>query len=229
MEVIVDYRENAMKNCFDTEADFVVSYDNLQIGDIQILKKDGVKNDILVLERKTISDLQHSLRDGRFSEQKRRIASSTFVNKGYIIEGSVSAHDKKFENILRQLIIRMQFKDKMCVFLTGSVNDTVSLIKEIHRKLMLDSKLYDHDQPDKAYIETLHVSKKHNLDPSTCFILQLSQIPSISKSIAQIIAQFYPNWSCLIDGIKDRETFISNTKAAKIGPKRYEQLKTYII
>ena len=228
MDVIIDYREKAMKNCFDMEVDFNVTYDNLQIGDIHIIKKDGAKNNILILERKTIADLQHSLRDGRFSEQKKRIASSNFINKGYIIEGSLS-QDKVFENIIRQLIIRIQFKDKMCVFLTGSVNDTTSLIKEIHRKLTLDPKLYDHNQPDKSYVETLHVCKKQNLDQTTCFILQLSQIPTISKSIAKVIVHFYPNWSSLIDGIKDKESFIANTKTAKIGPKRYEQLRAYII
>lgn len=230
MEVKVDYRENALKNWFDKDTDFRILYENLQIGDIQISKEeDGIKKDILVLERKTIPDLQHSLRDGRFSEQKKRIVSSNFINKGYIIEGSVAPHDAKFENILRQLIIRLQFKDKMCVFLTGSVNDTTSLVKEIHRKLTLDRKLYDTSEPDKAYVETLHVCKKNNLDPITCFILQLSQIPTISKTIAQVIASYYPNWTSLIEGIKDKDTFIKNTKAAKIGPKRYEQLVDYII
>lgn len=227
MNVIVDYRESAIKNILNED---FVTYENLQVGDIQIQKKDGdSKTDIVVLERKTIQDLQHSLRDGRFSEQKRRICASGFVNKGYIIEGNVPAYDKKFSDILRQLIIRIQFKDKMCVFLTGSVQDTVSLIKEIHRKVQLDPKLYSNNIQQGGYVETLHVCKKDNLNPHTCFVLQLSQIPTISKTIAQIIAEKYPNWSSLLVGLKDKNTFIQNTKAAKIGPKRYEQLVNYII
>jgi ERCC4-type nuclease len=226
MEVIIDFRENAIINLYND--DHVFS-ENLPIGDIHIRKfEDGKYNNIVILERKTILDLQSSLRDGRFSEQKRRILCSDFKNKGYIIEGHIPTHDEKFEDILRQLIIRIQFKDKMSIFITKSIQDTVSLLREIYRKVDKDPKLYN-NIPDTNYVETLHVCKKDNLTPQRCFILQLSQIPSISKATAQIIAQNYPNWNLLIDALKEKETFIEKNKLAKIGNKRFEQLQKYIL
>ncbi|GIS52519.1 MAG: hypothetical protein Ct9H90mP28_2350 [Paracoccaceae bacterium] len=225
MNILIDYREQAMKTILD---DNLVTYMNLQIGDIQIIQDNPEKTPIIVLERKTIQDLQHSLKDGRFSEQKKRMNASNFIHKGFIIEGKVSKFEPQFESILKQIIIRIQLKDKMVIFLTGDIRDTTNLILEIKRKLLLDSKLYNHSQKQTDYIDTLHVSKKQNLTPSLCYILQLSQIPGISKSIAKVIAEKYPNWILLINGIQDKVNFVQALKSAKIGEKRYMQLYQYL-
>ena len=229
MEVIIDSRELAIKKEYSDEN---ILYENLQVGDIQIIKKRHGENplNVLVLERKTLSDLRSSLSDGRFSEQKSRINSTDFVNKGYIFEGILSKQDKKFQNIVRQIIIRIQFKDKMSIFLTGSTRDTISLIKEMVRKLEKDSKLYDNSfLKEQNYVETLHVCKKNNLTPQTCFIMQICQIPGISKKTAQSIASVYKNWTLLIEAIKDKKMFLDSLKNSKIGPKKYELLLNYII
>tara|TARA_B100001094_G_scaffold103892_1_gene100224 strand:- start:937 stop:1629 length:693 start_codon:yes stop_codon:yes gene_type:complete len=225
MDILIDYREQAIKTILD---DNLVTYMNLQIGDIQIIQDNPEKTPIIVLERKTIQDLQHSLKDGRFSEQKKRMNASNFIHKGFIIEGKVSKFEPQFESILKQIIIRIQLKDKMVIFLTGDIHDTTNLILEIKRKLLLDSKLYNHSQKQPDYIDTLHVSKKQNLTPSLCYILQLSQIPGISKSIAKVIAEKYPNWTLLINGIQDKVNFVQALKSAKIGEKRYQQLYQYV-
>tara|TARA_B100000902_G_scaffold265513_1_gene251594 strand:+ start:12070 stop:12789 length:720 start_codon:yes stop_codon:yes gene_type:complete len=233
MDIVIDYRENGIKNILGTD---LATYTNLDVGDIHIIKSDD-KTKLVILERKTIKDLQSSLCDGRFSEQKKRINVSNFIHKGYIIEGNVPEYDIKFKNILKQIIIRLQFKDKMCVFLTGSIQETTNLIQLIKDKLIKDSKLYNHGldhninsnfSTQEEYIQTLHVSKKQNLTPKICYILQISQIPGISKKIAQIIANNYPNWSSLLQGIKDKSTFLHVTKSAKIGEKRYSQIYDYI-
>lgn len=232
MDILIDYRENQIKNILGPD---LATYTNLLIGDIHIIKSDD-KTQLVLLERKTIKDLQCSLCDGRFSEQKKRICTSDFIHKGYIIEGTPSKYDPKFQNILKQIIIRLQFKDKMCVFLTGSIQETTNLIQLIKEKLLKDPKLYNYplghgrcdNSLEEEYIQTLHVSKKQNLTPEICFILQISQIPGISKKIAQIIAKNYPNWNSLLEGIKDKPTFLHVTKSAKIGEKRFLQIYNYI-
>ena len=237
MHIYIDQREHALKsltpvNNYDNNEQSQVSYKNLHIGDVQIVDESTGTN-IVILERKTFADLRSSLTDGRFSEQKRRICSSDFIHKGYILEGHMPSVDPSFQNIIRQIIIRVQFKDKMCVFLTGSVQDTQLLIHEIHRKLQIDSKLYmpqmgGAQRAQSDYTESLHVCKKLNLTPKRCYILQLSQIPGISKVSAQVIAEHYPNWGSLTAGLEERDIFLENTKTAKIGPKKYTQLYTYV-
>mgnify|MGYP001191958992 CR=1 FL=1 len=228
MEVIIDYRELQIKKILNEDN---ITYENLQVGDIQIKKIHGENNkDILIVERKTFNDLKSSLTDGRFSEQKKRLLSTQFANKAYIFEGDLSKLDSHFRNILTQIVIRIQFKDKMSVFFTGSIHETISLIKQFKRKLELDSKLYDPTANyQHKYVETIHVCKKNNLTPLNCFIIQISQIPGISKITAQHIVEKYKNWAELINAIKDKSSFITNLKNAKIGNKKYQLLYDYII
>lgn len=228
MEIIIDYREKKLKDLFLDK----VKYDNLPVGDIQI-KKLQDNNDILCLERKTFSDLKSSLTDGRFSEQKKRLCVCKFIHKGYIIEKDKSSTDKKFINIIRQLIIRIQLKDRLCVFLTDSIKDTAHLIEELKRKLQNDTKLYTNQNNmiqnnSIEYINTLSISKKTNLTPNTCYIIQLSQIPNISKQTAKKIAEKYTNWFLLLQGIKNETEFLNNLKNNKFGTKKFEQLKKYL-
>jgi len=229
MEIIIDSREKKIKEIFLND----VKYQYLVVGDIQIKNLKDSKN-ILCLERKTFSDLKSSLSDGRFSEQKKRLYISNFIHKGYIIEKDKTT-DVKFMNILRQLIIRIQLKDRMCVFITDSTKDTVNLIKELKRKLEIDKKLYLFDNNitnitnnNIDYINTLSTSKKDNLTPYTCFILQLSQIPNISKKTAKNIADKYNNWIQLLEGIKNKTEFLNNLKNNNFGKKKYEQLLQYL-
>lgn len=228
MEIIIDSRETKLKKLFLDD----VKYENLLVGDIQIKKIQDSKN-ILCLERKTLSDLKSSLSDGRFSEQKKRLCACDFLHKGYVIEGHDDNTDTKFSNVLRQLIIRIQLKDKLCVFLTGSLNDTFNLVKEFKRKLEIDKKLYMNEnhtiKNSMDYINTLSISKKANLTPYTCYVLQLSQIPGISKVTAKSIADKYNNWTDLLDGIKHESDFLKNLKNNKFGKKKYDQLFSYLI
>jgi len=228
MEIIIDNREKKLKDLFLDK----VKYVNLVVGDIQIKKSQDDTN-ILCLERKTFSDLKKSLTDGRFSEQKKRLCVSNFIHKGYIIEKDRITTDKKFINILRQIIIRIQLKDKLCVFLTDSTNDTFNLIEELKRKLEIDSKLYittknKIENNNIEYINTLSISKKENLTPNTCYIIQLSQIPNISKKTAKLIAEKYNNWHLLLEGIENEKEFLNNLKNNKFGKKKYLQLRKYL-
>tara|TARA_Y100000389_G_scaffold125559_1_gene122923 strand:- start:642 stop:1343 length:702 start_codon:yes stop_codon:yes gene_type:complete len=232
MEIIIDNREQAIKEQLKLENSFEnITYDNLLIGDIQIKKIHGENNyqNIVIIERKTINDLKHSLTDGRFSEQKKRICSSDFIIKAYIFEGIVDNDDLQFQNIFKQLIIRIQFKDRIALFLTGNVIETISLIKEIHRKLIKDKKLYTYDKENTTnYIETLHVCKKNNLTPQYCFILQIAQIPGISITTAKNIAQYYSNWQSLLNAVQDEKQFLKSLKNCKFGKKKFLLLKNYI-
>lgn len=236
MDIIIDSRESKLKIIYDkflsknyteTKNIQVFDFQQLPIGDIQITKKTD-ETKIMILERKTIDDLKNSLKDGRFSEQKKRLASTDFIHKGFIIEGNPKTTHKDFLDMLRQLIIRIQLKDRMCVFITETPIETYELIHELSRKLNKDKKLYL-NVIENNYVEKLNVCKKLNLTPNLCFILQLSQIPGISKTVAQNIVSLYPNWKLLIEALKDKKDFLKNTKNMNLGPKKFENLENYIV
>ena len=71
----IDNREKKILDILDN-SDNKLSYvkENLDLGDIQFISQET--NDILILiERKTLSDLSSSIKDGRYKEQKNRIMS----------------------------------------------------------------------------------------------------------------------------------------------------------
>lgn len=225
IQIHVDSREKKLMS-FDIKK---ATYSNLLIGDIQIIKRFGPKNDeienLVVIERKTVDDLKSSLCDGRFSEQKARILASNFKKKCYIIEKG--NHQEDFENTLKQIIIRLQLKYNISVFLSDSIEDTVFYIHKIQEKLEKDDSFLS-NSIDNPYEDTIKLAKKENLTVSTCFILQIAQIPSISTKIARAIASHYRNWIELNDGLENKISFLKNTKDVKLGPKRFENLYKYV-
>lgn len=229
MNIIVDYREGTLQKEFEKIDQKNITYQNLNIGDIQIISNN---HNISVFERKSINDLKCSLTDGRFREQKARILSSDFIHKCYIFEGRV---DKEFEDIFVQIVIRLQMKYHMLVFLTEDEEGTCNLINTCVKKCEKDESYFIHPSQNQHqhqhqcnYIDTLKLSKKENLTPEMCFVLQLAQIPLISKKIAGIIASYYPNWAELIHILRnDIEEFKEKTKDAKLGKKKIESLMNY--
>jgi ERCC4-type nuclease len=225
MNIIVDYREGTLQKKFEKIDQKNITYQNLNIGDIQIISNN---HNISVFERKSINDLKCSLTDGRFREQKARILSSDFIHKCYIFEGRV---DKEFEEIFVQIVIRLQMKYHMLVFLTDDEESTCNLINTCVKKCEKDESYFIHSSQHHHqcnYIDTLKLSKKENLTPEICFVLQLAQIPLISKKIAGIIASCYPNWTELIYILRNNiEEFKERTKDAKLGKKKIESLMNY--
>ena len=88
--ITIDVREtglytNIMERDLDIYKDKIeIKSENLMLGDIHITYKDLT----YIFERKTLQDLQSSIKDGRYKEQKARLLSNTsqkFIT--YIIEG----------------------------------------------------------------------------------------------------------------------------------------------
>ena len=111
---------------------------NLPIGDI-LISGNEPGNDI-VIERKSISDLSASIKDGRYKEQSLRLSSSNYHSHNiiYVIEGSWnsgffgSTLDK---DTLYGSVVSMMLLKGFSVFKTENIWDTASFICNMARKL----------------------------------------------------------------------------------------------
>ena len=56
------------------------------------------------------------------------------------------------------------------------------------------------------YVESLKPSKKGNMTPETCYIVQLTQIPGVSSTIAQRINEEYSNFRTLLNAFENSST-----------------------
>lgn len=168
--LIIDYREHALKKYFD-DFDFKsnknlkhVDYktENLDLGDI-IIKRD--EEIILIIERKTLQDLYSSINDGRYKEQKVRLKNNFSDSQiVYIIENcDVKFVKKKFSNfdsIINGAIINSIFRDNINLLRTNSVDETITYIKTLLKKVKNNIEFFV--KPTPLVTDSINITTKNN-------------------------------------------------------------------
>jgi crossover junction endonuclease MUS81 len=138
MNIVIDVREKLLfENCNyliksnTTFKDITIKSKNLDLGDIIIKDKDN--NDILIIERKTISDLICSIKDGRYKEQKERLLHSikNNVRKIMLIEGNNMNNFTLSTKTFNSVIINTLLRDNIHIHITKSIEDTIEFIENI--------------------------------------------------------------------------------------------------
>ena len=188
IEVIIDTREQKILHSL------VIPHkvEQLKHGDI-IIKND--EDIMFVFERKTFADMRASINDGRYKNQKKELME-TYVNGKiyYIVEGTGDnwgTYDPGVEGAM----INTMLRDKICVFFTRDVNDTVQLIMAIFQRVSKDPHKY-----------TLNVDRANVLPPTSKNISPLAamlcQVQGISLKTANMICEKYAS---IYDMIKTLE------------------------
>jgi len=214
LELVYDSRELKLKPLLEAQKkDTIILVEKyLDLGDI-IFKKDG--EEILIIERKSLGDLYSSIQDGRYKEQKIRMMNNYPIEKiVYIIEGDISQQNIKFfknsKSITTGALLNMTFRDNIKILRTKDINETCELLYNIGSKIIKNPEFFaspssnsnDSNSNDSnnsgSYLDTIKVSKKDNMNPKLCNIIQLSQIPGVSKAMAQTIIEKYGSISNLI-------------------------------
>jgi len=97
---------------------------SLEVGDM-LLKS---PTETLVFERKTLADLEASIKDGRYREQKQRLKSTfPFHRITYVIEGTLNSRASKSSI---SALISSRYRDGFQVLHTSGVADTVWHLSE---------------------------------------------------------------------------------------------------
>jgi len=129
MPIWLDYREKGLQALAPTFQTITPPVGDIWIGDMSgnLLLEGGV-----ILERKSLSDFEASVIDGRYEEQRGRLLAYANENKvaiGYIVEGQTQGFQgRRFtgDSILK-LISQIQFKHRIPVFQTTSMERTLHL------------------------------------------------------------------------------------------------------
>ena len=240
MIINIDNREpELLKNHF-LQSNHITNINNLDLGDI-IIKTDNLE---LIIERKEITDLASSIRDGRLREQKiRLIRNYNKKNIIYIIEGDVTKENSsmKYNKITKYTIyssiFNMLVRDNINIFMSSSIKNTIEciemLIKKIQKKTLKIIK-YDNQnenntqKQEQLYNQTIIenmsrpicINKSKNITPDIVYKSQLSCIPGISYTTAEAIEKMYPNMVNLINSLSqlDKEKrikILQNIKSLK--------------
>ena len=202
LELVYDSREIKLKELFNaSKPDYIELKESyLDLGDI-IFKNNN--EEILIIERKTIVDLYSSIQDGRYKEQKIRMVHN--YNKEqivYIIEGEINNNNnnfKKIKSITDGALLNMSFRDKLLIIRTKNINETCNILYLLGKKIINNPEFFESsEKTHTTYLDTIKICKKDNMTPKLCNIVQLSQIPGLSKQMAQTIIEKYDSISNLI-------------------------------
>jgi crossover junction endonuclease MUS81 len=214
LRIIIDSREtNLYNNIIERDLDkytdkITIIKQQLEIGDIHIEFNDL----IYVYERKTMNDLLSSVKDSRYKEQKSRLLSN-YKNVNYIIEGTdiIASNNSHNQNLLTSIYFNSSYRDNIKVFFTKNFNDTITFLLLLSTKIIdkphnfIQNETLTKTEPEYIDICKIKSKKSENIDKETCYLLQLSQIPNISKQIAKNIKDIYPSMKILLNTLETSE------------------------
>ena len=220
--MILDTREHDLITLL---ADTNPEIKQLPVGDIWIGD--------LIIERKSVKDLEASILDGRYREQRGRILAhcqENAVKPLYIIEGGLSSHTGRLTtSAIMKFINRLVFHYNMPVVQTGGLKETADLLKAIAEQ--------QQEKPESLQMKTdlvkvadgLHVQKKVNAqDPRQFSIASLSQCPGVSVKMAEALVTTFGSLKGVMEApVKEIENVKVGTR--KVGPvvsKRLHELLT---
>ena len=152
MIIKVDYREKKLLKLLES---FKIMYEykhiklevvNLELGDFIICDDLGREN--VIFERKSLSDLASSIKDGRYAEQSFRLNNYNFHNHNivYIIEGDLrywqmkgGKYNKMPIKTFYTTILSLQYYKGFSVMRTNNVKETAEYIIRLSDKMLRDN------------------------------------------------------------------------------------------
>jgi ERCC4-type nuclease len=203
MKLVVDNREpKELISSLQSRVDNV-SLENLELGDI-IIKNDN--NEIVLLfERKSLTDLIASIKDGRYKEQSYRLSNCELDNKCiyYIIEGNIVSFMNKEKETTKKILfssmLSLSYKKGFSILRTSGVPETIEFIVRFYEKIKTEAielteanKKNENSEKSTPQIATTYSnvvknSKKSNITTENINEIMLTQIPGISIQVAKTL------------------------------------------
>ena len=228
MKLILDTRERELKNICENlitssedYKDIKIETKSLELGDMII--RDDENNDILIYERKTISDLIASIKDGRYNEQSYRLNGLEHHNHNiiYLIEGVISKTLKERQMIYSAMFSINYYKG-FSLMRSANIDETAYIIfnnilkikKEKDKQPFYYNKNLENteNKEEKSYSTVIKKKKNANITQDNFGEIVLCQIPSISSKTACIIMKEFKTIKNLIECLNKDPGCLDNIK-----------------
>ena len=244
MKIIVDEREAALYGLLtkDTPKQ-TIEKRVIPLGDI-LFTNDDESITYQIIERKSVSDLLASVKDGRYAEQSYRLGNC-FPNRHnivYLIEGPVRDHDKK---MVFACMASLNYFKGFSVTRTMSLAETAQYIEitadKIARELAKGTVIVTTSVPivstvpsatenpsnvevqtatTQDYCSVVKVAKKANITRDNIGQLMLMQIPGISSTISGEIMRPFATFAAFLDHLRAEPAYLDNIVLESSGKKR---------
>ena len=195
----------------------------LPVADIWIGCQDGMPLEGAVLiERKSIRDLEASILDGRYREQRGRLLAFCHESKAqpmYVIEGSLSSSTGRLaKRALLTFLHRLTLHYQIPVMQTASIEETAELIDTLVEQWKEDPTSLQRTTDLVKVTDGIHVQKKANASDPTYFAIScLAQCPGVSVKMAETLITTFHSFSGIMKAtVKEMEVVKVGTR--KVGP-----------
>ena len=216
-QLVVDKRERHLLALF---GDGGVQTETLELGDVWCRYEDG---SCWVAERKTTQDLANSIKDGRWDEQRTRLASSG-LHVFYILEGDFKAvRGLPYGAIVGAYSNLLLHQGIATVIRTADIFETKFVLTQLASKCQGVAK--------PMPLGVVSSKRKKEDDTRNIWIRQLACIPTISEHIAATILDHFGSMSALREALRSPETFpvVHLSRSACVGKKRVAKLATVLL
>jgi crossover junction endonuclease MUS81 len=213
----------------------------LDVGDIHIVRihEDGVEKVEMIIERKEGKDLEASIKDGRYREQKARL-KSLICEKfeswriAYLIENvpKTSSIEKSLWSSMTNTVCR----DRFTVFQTKNTSESVKWLGSLMASLEKHEDVASTQETSKPNLLITETQiKKRKVVPTDFYLNTLLLIPGVNEA-AQVIVETYPTLTSLITALKNSPSPKSVLKdiplksgKRKLGPALSERICEYVL
>ena len=219
MPIWIDYREKLLLNLakagsFDKPVvEFAPPVGDIWIGDVSGIE---MQPGGVILERKTAADLEASIMDGRYAEQRARLLAYATEHKvaiGYVIEGILDRLDARLsESALLKHITRLQFHHRIPAVQTDSAKDTLRLAGLIDEQWLKEKGQFSWNCTDiSSNASSASYIKSECRDrPETFLLGTLTQCRGISEALARLIMTKFTTLKDLMAATADELAVITD-------------------
>ena len=254
IQIVIDKREHKIMEYIvnsrikdNLQPHITIHYDVLTIGDILIKYDDKIQT---IIERKTITDLMASIKDGRYAEQSLRLQNDKTHNHNiiYLIEGIFSTLSRKEHQIINSTFTSLGLFKGFSLMKTNSIAETTHYIfdvaDKVYRGIKNGKSLHHSNDPDEstmtssinpAYCNVIKSVKKENITRENIGEIMLMQIPGISTTIATAILANYRDFHHFMSEINinpsclDNMKYESKGKSRKINKNCIDSIKSFLV
>ena len=197
----------------------------LPVGDIWIgLSGETLAAGGIIAERKDTNDLEASILDGRYREQRTRLvklAQETGARPLYIIEGPMDRMwGKLSEKALRKFLNRLALRYGIAVMHTDSLEGTATLCRLLAEQIAEDATVFRAtDAATVTYSSTVAVSKKANKeDPHNFAATALQACPGVSSAVAEAVLSSLGSFAAVFAADEATLAAVKLTEKRRVGP-----------
>ena len=241
MQLLIDLREpktlvqNIITLNETSKTKVIIIQKNLTIGDY-VFYDELSEQPLLIIERKSLSDLESSIKDGRYKEQSFRLNEASTHNHNiiYLLEGAIINYKEvSFRSTLYSTLFSLNYYKGFSVINTLNQTETATMLMAFASKISRENKpgFYSikttalatetaTEASEESYISTLKTSKKSHI------------IPGISSVSALALANEFKNMETLLQSLKDENANFENIKLAsgrKLNKNIIGSLKSFLV